>query len=180
MMGTWQELDIDITVNSNTDDLQQVINQCNTSVGDAKISAMFSEIAEVLTLFKNDFDRGVDEGAFELADTSRSLQELTIALNGSIAHQKLIDSIKIEEQGKNHYLVGTTIEHFYPLTIEKGRGEVRPINYQFLHYFTLSGKEIFSKYSRPTTPKPYVEPTFNEVVSRAESIMRRNIDNATK
>lgn len=177
-MGKWEELNVEIDVTVDTSDIDKVIDDINS--GDSDIAELFAPAIEILSNYKKGVESGSKKGAEKVADRTRSLQELTIAMNGSIAKGNLINSIEVEKKSDTNYLVGTNIDHFYPLTIEKGRGEVRPIRFKFLHYFTLSGIEIFSKYSRPTTPKPYVEPSYRQVLSEAEDIVWEEIANATK
>ena len=92
---------------------------------------------------------------------------------------RLLNSIDIEDESDTSYVIGTNITEFYPLCVEKGRGEVRPIRAQYLHWFTLSGKEIFSKYSSPAKPRPFVKPAFEETSRRALDIVIGAIYNAT-
>lgn len=176
-MGTWNELDVEINVTVDTSDIDQLLS--NISSDDLEIANLFAPAVDILSGLKKGVEEGSKTGAEEVADRTRSLQELTIALNGSIHTGKLIQSIKAEKQDDYHYLVGTTIEHFYPLTIEKGRGEVRPVNCPYL-VFMFNGHLIRTKYSRPTTPRPYVEPSYQQVMGEANDIVWRNIENATK
>ncbi|AMK16320.1 hypothetical protein [Methanobrevibacter olleyae] len=174
-MGAWPELDTEINVNVDTSDLDQLIDLINSS----DLSEVFAPATEIFTDLKKGIEDGSSKGAKELAERTKSLQELTIGLNGSIARGALLNSINVEETGDRSYLVGTSIEHFYPLTIEKGRGAVVPVTKKFLHYYTLSGVEIFSKYSSPTSPKPFVELAYQQVLGEAEDIIWRNIANVT-
>ena len=87
--------------------------------------------------------------------------------------------IEVEEKSETNYIIGTNITHFYPLCVEFGRGEVRPIRAKALHWFTLSGTEIFSQYSSPAPPRPFVKPAFEETNNRAVDIVKVAIYNAT-
>ena len=65
-------------------------------------------------------------------------------------------SIRILNETKDSLEVGTDIP--YAVYIEYGRGPIRPVNAQVLHFFTKDGKEIFTKFSKATDPSPFLEP----------------------
>ena len=174
-MGTWDELDTRVNVNLNTDELDELIEV----LGEDPIFQPALEIAE---RYKNGITEGAKLGAKTIAETVKSLQELAIATNATFTTTEnggLIRSIEIEDESDTTYLVGTNITHFYPLCVEKGRREVRPIRAKYLHWFTLSGTEIFSKYSSPAPPRPFVKPAFEETEKRAADIVKEAIYNAT-
>ena len=176
-MGTWEELDTEINTTVDTADIDDIIGRLEAETG--LIGEAFEPAVSLLSGLKKDVETGSEKGTEELADRARSLQELYIAMNGSIAKGQLINSIDKTYVGENHYLVGTIIEHFYPLCIEKGRGAVRPVRAKALHYFTLDGVEVFSQYSSPTEPKPYVEPAYENVLNEVEDTIWRAIADAT-
>ena len=122
------------------------------------------------------------QGLGKIAETLKSLQELAIATNATFTTAEnggLLRSIEIEDESDTTYIVGTNITHFYPLCIEFGRGEVRPIRAQALHWFTLSGNEVFSKYSSPAPARPFVKPAFEQTNKDATDIVKEAIYNAT-
>jgi len=105
-----------------------------------------------------------------------------VGQNQSIDRGTLIFSIRIleEDVGKS-VTVGTDAP--YAEYIEYGRGPVRPLKPDgVLHYFTKDGKEVFSKYSGPTEPQPFLEPAvivktkrFQDVyVTLAEEFINKN------
>lgn len=163
-MGSWDELDIEVTVELDTSDLDEAISIAS---GDYFTDLVVDELESI----KNELTVKSDELANTLAGRAKSLQELMISLNGTIGHGGLLNSISVEDNGDKSYLIGTNITHFYPLVVEKGRGEVRPVFARYLHYFTLSGKEIFSKYSKPFAGKPYVQPAYESLTREADSII---------
>ena len=100
-------------------------------------------------------------------------EKVGITVNNSLTGKQ------IEELSDTSYLVGTSITHFYPLCVEKGRGEVRPVNAKVLHWFTLSGNEVFSMYSSPAPPRPFVKPAYEQTQSEAQDIIQKSIFNQT-
>ena len=174
-MGTWDELDTEVNVNLNTDELDELIDFLS---GDE----IFAPAVEMALRYKNGIVEGGKTGAKSIAEVNKSLQELAIATNATFTTTEnggLLRSIEIEYKSDTNYIVGTNITHFYPLCVEKGRREVRPIRAKFLHWFTLSGIEIFSKRSSPAPPRPFVKPAFEETTNRAKDIVSEAIYNAT-
>lgn len=171
-MGTWSELDTQINVNLDTSDLDELIKE----LGD---DSVFKPAIDLAQKYKKGIKNGAKQGAEEIAKRNKSLQELAIATNATMASMNLLNSIKIEKRSDTSYLVGTTITHFYPLCVEKGRGPVRPIRAKVLHWFTLSGNEVFSMYSSPAPPRPFVKPAYEQTQSEAQEIVSKCIYNQT-
>ena len=171
-MGNWNELDTEVNVNLNTDELDELIEVLGND-------PIFQPAVEIAQRYKNGIMEGAKTGAKTIAQVDKSLQELAIATNATMFSDKLLNSIEITEESEINYIIGTNITHFYPLCVEKGRREVRPIRAKFLHWFTLSGTEIFSKYSSPAPPRPFVKPAFEETSNRAVDIVKEEIYNAT-
>lgn len=163
-MGVWDELDIGIEVELDTTDLDNAINIVGNNEYFADI------LTDELEQLKEELNQNSDELAEQLAEKGKSLQQLAIGMNGTIASGALFNSIELEADGERRYLVGTTINHFYPLVVEKGRGAVVPVRAKVLHFFTQSGDEVFTKYSKPFSGKPYVEPAYQQLLSEADSI----------
>lgn len=172
------ELLTTVDVEVDTSDLDNIVNLCQP-IGNAEIDAILMEMVNIAESYKKGIEEGCKQGAVELAERTKSLQELYIGLNGSIATGALVQSIDIVQSSEGYYLIGTDIIHFYPLCVEKGRRDVYPIRAKALHYFTLSGVEIFSKHSGPAPAKPFVQPAFEAVKGEAEETVWRNIANAT-
>lgn len=162
-MGSWDELDIGVSVELDTSELDNAISIVSGN-------EYFADIGDELKKLRDDLNENSDELAEQLAEKGKSLQQLAIGMNGTIASHDLLNSIEIENDGERSYLVGTTINHFYPLVIEKGRGPVVPVRAKMLHFFTQSGNEVFTKYSKPFPGKPYVEPAYQQLLSDADSI----------
>ena len=176
--GPWhdvEELYTDVRVVTEFDTLDLIID---FDWGNDELASTMSPLVDMAKEIKKVYENGVKQGIEEIADKNRSWQELAIAVNGNIASGALINNIKTRKIDDFEYLIGPNIAHFYPLCIEFGRGDVYPINFKYLHYFTLSGVEVFSKHSKPSRPYPFVEPAFEKTVQEAEEIMKRCIDNA--
>ena len=174
-MGTWDELDTKVNVNLNTNELDELIELLS---GDP----IFAPAVEIAQRYKKGIEEGSKIGARKIAETDKSLQELAIATNATFTttdNGGLLRSIEIEDESETSFIIGTNITHFYPLCVEKGRTEVRPIKAKYLHWFTLSGDEIFSKYSSPAPPRPFVKPAFEQTESRAIDIVKEAIYDAT-
>lgn len=162
-MGAWDELDIGVSVELDTSELDNAISIVSGN-------EYFADIGDELEKLRDDLNKNSDELAEQLAEKGKSLQQLAIGMNGTIASGDLLNSIEVEDDGERSYLVGTTINHFYPLVVEKGRGAVVPVRAKMLHFFTQSGDEVFTKYSKPFPGKPYVEPAYQQLLSDADSI----------
>lgn len=171
-MGTWEELDIEFNVNLDLSGIDDGINMAES------LDECFSPLVEILNQFKSDVEDGVKSGSQEIAERTKSIQEEIISANGSVASGQLLGSIEIEQNDDYSYTIGTTLEDFYPLVVEKGRGPVVPVNAKYLHFY-VDGNEVFTKYSGPSEPRPFVEPTFVRIESEAMDIIRGNLPNVT-
>ena len=171
-MGAWDELDTNVNLTVDTSQLDALIDL----LGD---NPVFKPAVDIAEKFKKGIQEGSKEGASKIANRIKSLQELMIAGNGSIFNGDLLKSIEIEQEGDYSYVVGTNIEHFYPLCVEKGRGEVKPINAPFLQWQNLDGSWVRTHYSRPAKPRPFVKPTYETIKSEAIDIVKEAIYDAT-
>ena len=172
-MGAHEQLDTEIHVEVDTTELDDLINLFRNN-------PIFAPAVEIAEDFKYGIGAGSREGAMIVAERLRSLQELALASHNNIASGALINSIRAEQQDPYTYLVGTTISEIYPMCIELGRREVVPVNAKVLHWFTLSGQEVFSMRSGATSPEPFVKPAFEDVKTEATDILGACIANATK
>lgn len=174
-MGSWNELDTKVNVKLDTTELDELIQVLD---GDP----IFKPAVEIAERYKKGLEEGSKVGAKTIAETDKSLQELAIATNATFTTAEnggLLRSIEIEDESDTSYVIGTNIAHFYPLCVEFGRGEVRPVRAKILHWFTLSGNEVFSMYSSPAPPRPFVKPAYEETTNRAVDIVKEAIYNAT-
>lgn len=152
------------------------IDEFNLSSSDSEINDILSEIKNIFNNIKEDIKNGFDVGIEKIADEVKSLQEFYITSNGSVKSGNLLSSIEIRQQGRNDYLIGTIITEIYPLCIENGRKEVRPVNAKVLRWYDGSSP-VFSMYSSATKPKPFVQPSFEDIEDKALDILSEALDN---
>lgn len=157
-------------------DTSELDNAANMSTGDADLDWALEPLTDLFSEASNLMNTGADKAAEELSNRLRSLQEWYIASNKSIQSGALVTSIDALETDERTYEVGTVLAEFYPLCIEYGRNEVVPVHAKALRWF-VNGDPVFSKYSRATNPKPYVQPAFEKVDSEAETIVLEAINN---
>ena len=174
-MGSWSELDTEVNVKLDTSELDELIQFLNSD-------PIFAPAVAMAERYKRGLEDGSKLGAKTIAEVDKSLQELAIATNATFtnANGGLLRSIEIQDESDTNYVIGTNITHFYPLCVEFGRGEVRPVKAKALHWFTLSGDEVYSQYSSPAPPRPFVKPAFEETNNRAIDIVKEAIYNATQ
>lgn len=174
-MGTWDELNNTYHVDVETDGIDEMINSLN----EGELSDLFSDAVTALETMKTELTKGASDCIEEIGNLDRSFQEFYINSNASVVTGALLNSIDSTSLDDNTYEVGTLIEHFYPLCVEFGRGEVRPVNAKILHW-VQDGKDVFSMYSSPSTPKPFAQPAFNDTVSRVDSVFEGMITDVTE
>ena len=174
-MGAWDELDTKVNVNLNTDELDEFIEFLESD-------PVLKPAVELAQKYRNGIVEGSKIGAKRVSEANKSFQELAIASNAtftSTSEGSLLRSIEIEKESETSFIIGTNIAHFYPLCVERGRREVRPVYKKFLHWYTLSGDEVFSKYSSPAPPRPFVKPAYERTVSEGVDIVKEAIYDAT-
>lgn len=160
----WDELTIETSVELDTSDLDKANSL-------ASLDYFSDALRDTLDDITNDITERSETLGEKLSQRAKSLQELMIGLNGTIGHGDLLNSITVESNGENSYLVGTNITHFYPLVVEKGRTAVEPVSAPFLQWQNLDGSWVRTKYSRPFSGKPYVEPSYNHLTSELDEII---------
>lgn len=175
-MGAWDELDTDVIVNiEDLSELDELINYTNGK-------EYYADINEFIRKIKAGLEVGAEYGAQTVAYKGKSMQERLIAQQ-SQRSGALMGSIEVEQHDRFQYTFGTTIEHFYPLCIENGRGEVHPINYGYIQWQNPDGSWVRlnePRFAGPAAAKPFVQPTYEQLRNEAEEIVWRNIINATK
>lgn len=170
--------ELQIKVNLETD--FNSIENLNLSSSDSEVDDILDEIKNMFLNVKSDVEQGLEEGMQTIAETIKGLQEKYIKINNSISTGALLNSINIEKIGKYEYLIGTSIEDIYPLTIEYGRDEVRPKSAKVLRWYNKSGDVVFSYYSSATKPKPFVQPSFDDIENEVENILMGAISNVAE
>ncbi len=170
-MGAWEQLDTRISIELELDELESAISSCN---GD-----YLDDVMEYLIEVKENIEKGSQEAVHLLAVSNRSFQQqlLSDLSLHPYASGTLSSSIVEEQEDEYSWLIGTTITHFYPLTVEFGRGEIRPVNAKALVFYSLSGELVFTKYVRPSEPKPFVAPAYENSLKEAETVVIECIEN---
>lgn len=167
--GRIPELETIITVNiKNADRLDK-------SIGLAKGIEGADDLTSYLTELKSELNNIRTPVAEMAAD------ELITSERDAMRHHnktgKMSQSIDKYPNGEGSYIVGTSAHSDkgfpYPMSIETGRKEVRPINpgVKFLHWVD-DGQHIFAKKSRATDADPYVDKGISNAWRRIED----NID----
>jgi len=59
--------------------------------------------------------------------------------------------------GRGYWVASVYSPEKYTGWVIEGRGWVRPVRAQVLHWVTKSGEDVFSMYARPTKPNPFHE-----------------------
>lgn len=168
-MGAWDELDTEISVEVETDDIDFAIDLCDEYFTD--------DIREHLERVKKGIEDGSREGVADIAVRNRSFQQqlITDLSVHPYASGMLGSSIVEEEQDEYTWLVGTRINHIYPMAVEYGRDAVEPVNAKVLFFYALSGEPVFTKHVGPAEPRPFVQPAYDKTDNIAEELMLRYI-----
>ena len=168
-MGAWDKLDTEITINVDTTDIDRAISGCDENFTDL----IKSELIQI----KKGYKKGCEEASKDIATRNRSFQQQEIGDTGKhpYASSKLSSSIVEEKKGDYTWLVGTRINHIYPLAVEYGRSAIKPRKAKVLFFYALSGEPVFTKHVGPAEPRPFVEPAFNITLNIAEEIVLRYI-----
>lgn len=162
-----EDLKTTITVEIDDSSLDEAIEFCNGF-------DFLEEVSNIFTEIKNGIKTGASDGVSELAEVNQSFQEMWISMNGSIVTGNLIGSIIINQESNLSYSI--LPEPDYAWYVEKGRGEVRPVTKKVLHFY-IDGQEIFTRYSSPAKPRPFVEPAFNQTEDKAIEVIEEAIMN---
>ena len=164
-MGAWDRLDTEISVETDTSDLDTAISNCD--------EYFTEDIKEYLQDLKKDVEEGSKNAVHDLAVRNRSFQQQIIAEVCTNPSGMLSSSIQEEEVGERTWLIGTIINHIYPLAVEYARGPVHPIRAKALVFYSDSGELIFRKSVGPAKARPFVAPAFEKTVDIADEIMLR-------
>ncbi|WP_283390498.1 hypothetical protein [Methanobrevibacter woesei] len=156
-----------VTVELDESSIDSAISYCNSN-------PIFDELSDILMNMKADISTAAQEGVKLIAEENKASQELFIMINGSIVTGTLINSIIISQLSAYSYTIFPDVD--YAWYVEKGRGEVRPVSANALHFF-VGGSEVFTQYSGPAQPKPFVEPAFNQTEQKAVDIIDEAIKN---
>ena len=163
-MGAWNELDTEISVILNTSDLDDLIN-LDDELG------IFEEVKKEAENIKKKFETGSKRGVQDLSVRNRSFQEQIIAEICDNPSGRLATSINNKKINDYTYLIGTSINEIYPMSVEYGRGPVYPIRAKALAFYASTGELLFRKRVGPAQPRPFVAPAYDRTNHIAERIM---------
>ena len=171
-MGAWDELDTEISVEVDTTELEDLKFLLETE----DIDGIFDGAVDYVDKLITGFHEGSQEGVQDIAERNRSFQDQIISEVCDNPSGMLASSIYAEEVDEYTYLVGTTINHIYPMALEFGRGPVYPIRAKALAFYAPSGELVFRKSAGPARPRPFVAPAFDRTSQIAEEIMLRKVN----
>ena len=168
-MGAWEELDTEISVEVETEELDTAMELCD--------EYFTEDLKQYLEKIKEGVERGSEKGVKDIATRNRSFQQQLITDLGEhpYASGMLGSSITEEEQDEYTWLVGTRINHIYPMAVEYGRKEVVPVTAKVLFFYALTGEPVFTRYAGPAEPRPFVAPAYEKTDNLAEELMLRYI-----
>lgn len=169
-MGAWKELDTLIEVENDFTDLDNILS-INDEYG------IFDPVKEEIQDLKNKIDDGSKRAVYELAKKNVSFQEKWI--NNNCKNPSGILASSIDYTGDDYsYITGTRINHIYPMSVEYGHTDIYPIHAKALAFYDDSGELIFRKHVKPTNPRPFVAPAYDDAVQITEEIMLLEIGHA--
>lgn len=182
-MGAWNQLDTEIEVSINFKNMDKFINEF---AGDE----IYEEVTDYVKNLRNAFDKGSQQAVEDIANRNKSFQQQIISEVCSNPSGMLSSSIQAERKSKYKYLVGTIIKHIYPLSVEYGRGPIRPIRAKALAFYAPDGGVmtyskgssgltfgksehglLFRKSAGPAKPRPFVAPAYTKTQSIAKKIV---------
>lgn len=170
-MGSWEELDTKISVEVDTSPLDNIINQF---AGDEILSG-YADYAKQL---KEGWEKGSKRAVIELARRNQSWQEQYINQKCKNPSGMLASSIQIIRDNPNAAIVGTNINHIYPMSVEYGRKEVYPIRAKALAFYNEDGELIFTKKAGKAKARPFVAPAYKDTDKIAKTLVMLEINHA--
>ena len=119
-------------------------------------------------------DEDLQDALKKLGDAIIAEAKGNLQNNTNINSGALLSSIGIIEEGHNYIIVGTNIP--YAGYIEYGRGPVRPINAEWLHWIDKqTGKDVFAKFAKATEPMPFLEPAVISESGKFQDVVTEQI-----
>jgi len=167
-MGKWKELEVEITttVDENFNELIKIGQDPS-----------FQGLSGLAFQLKKGVERASKKGTRDLAKHNRSIQQKFISDTSVHPYASGMLSSSIVETGQDlHYIIGTRINHIYPMSVEKGRRGFSAKPGHFLAFYLLSGELIFRKSVGPAPPRPFVEPAYKETERISKKVMEAVID----
>ena len=163
-MGAWEELDREILLDSSTDDLDSLIEELSS---DSEFADIFEPAIKQTEAYKKAFEDGCEQGMEVIAQNLVAKEQKEIGDTSKHPYsQGILETTIVAEGDVNKYLIGTTINHIYPMSVEFG-ADIYPTTKKFLKFQTLDGDIIFTKEAH-TKPHPFVEPAWEDLTSKIE------------
>ena len=168
-MGAWDELDTEISAEVDTSDIDTALSLCD--------EYFLEDVTEHLNELKKGMEDGTKEGLQDIAGRNRTFQQqlITDLEQHPYASGMLGSSITEEQQDEYTWLIGTRINHIYPMAVEYGRKGFSAEPGKVLWFYALSGEIVFTKHVGPAKPRPYVQPAYDKTEQIAEELMLRYV-----
>ena len=182
MAGFIPEITTTITVQANTEPLQECLDIMNNS---EILSTCFNEISDYIQTCKDETEQLIDPVAEATANSLSAYQSQIISTKHKLTGM-MMNSVDVMKDGDGVYLVGNTamsVDGFpYPLAIEEGTSShwVAPVTFDALHWKDkLTGEDRFSKGHVVSGIKadPYVDYSIQNLEANIEGILNPAINN---
>lgn len=154
-MGTWDELDIELSVENDVSGLDDIITEC--------LGSDFAEVFEPAIQTAEDLKDAIDEGSqlgLEIiSEMTKDTESNEISDESKHPYTQGILASSIQIEGSDYtYTIGTNLNHIYPMSVEYG-ADIYPTEKSVLKFQVKSGDIIFAPYVH-IPARPFVEPTF--------------------
>src|SRR3972149_8508131 len=128
-------------------------------------------LSELISSIDDDLSTAIIKlGETIVAEARSNLQNNTNINSGT-----LLSSIRILDEGVNYVIIGSDLP--YAGYIEYGRGPVRPINGEWLHWIDKqTGKDVFAKFAKATEPSPFLEPAVITHTSKFQDVVAEKVN----
>lgn len=180
MTGFIPEITTTVRVDIHSEGLDECIDIIHN---DGILAECFGEVVSDLEKAKSKIEQTKDPLAKTISQKLQSHQEQIISRKHHFTGM-MSNSVDITQDGDGVYLVGntaTSVDGFpYPLAIENGRREVRPVNAKYLRWWTgpyFTGDVVFAKYSNAVAPDPFVDQSINTTDGDVEELVNNFLNN---
>ena len=120
-------------------------------------------------------DEDLSDAIIKLGDSIVAEARSNLQNNTNINSGTLLSSIRILDEGVNYVIIGSDVP--YAGYIEYGRGPVRPINGEWLHWIDKqTGKDVFAKFAKATEPSPFLEPAVITHTSKFQDVVAEKVN----
>ena len=120
-------------------------------------------------------DQDLQDALVKLGDSIIAEAKGNLQNNTNINSGTLLSSIQVLEEGKNYIVIGSNVP--YAGYIEYGRGPVRPISGEWLHWIDKqTGKDVFAKFAKATEPMPFLEPAVISESNKFQDVVAEKVE----